>query len=100
MNHNLLLLELFLLTVTAQLIGPDESVLDLSDPENSGTIFTYTAHVDSFGDSDVGNYTCSATVRLQPTYELIYLTGTGELSDTIEVIIGKKYSRYLIEILN
>ena len=90
MSQILLKSELSLLMVTAQLTGPDGSVLDLSDPEISGTNFTYAVHMNSFGDSDVGNYTCNATVRLQLSTESTYFTGTGELSNTILIIIGKK----------
>ena len=86
MNQNVLPSELSLLMVNAQLTRPDGSVLDLSDPVISGTNFTYTAQVNSFGDSNVGNYTCTATVRPQPF--MIFLTGTSELSNTATIIIG------------
>jgi hypothetical protein len=88
MNHNLLTSELSLLMVTAELTRPDGSVLVLPEPEISGTNFTYTARVSSFGDGDVGNYTCNASVGLR--LPSTYLTGTGQLSNTIQVIIGKK----------
>ena len=88
MNQNILSSELSLLMVTVQLIGPDGSVLALSEADVSGTNFTYTAQVDSFGDSDAGNYTCNASVGLQ--LPSMYLTGTGQLSNTIQVIVGKK----------
>ena len=88
MNKNILSSELSLLMVTAQLTGPDGSVLALSEAEISGTNFTYTAQVDSFGDSDAGNYTCNASIRLQ--LPSTYFTGTGQLSNTIQVIVGKK----------
>ena len=88
MNQDILSSELSLLMVTAQLIGPDGSVLALSEAEMSGTNFTYTAQVDSFGDSDAGNYTCNARIGLQLPSS--YLTGTGQLSNTIQVIVGKK----------
>ncbi len=88
MNQNILPSELSLLMVTAELTRPDGLVLVLLEPDISGANFTYTAQVSSFGDSDVGNYTCNASVglRLLSTY----LTGTGQLSNTIQVIIGKK----------
>ena len=65
MNQNILSSELSLLMVTAQLVGPEGLVLALSEAEMSGTNFTYTAQVDSFGDSDAGNYTCNASIGLQ-----------------------------------
>ena len=92
MNQNILSSELTLLMVTAQLTGPDGLVLALSGPEISGPNFTYTTQVSFFGDSDAGNYTCNASVGLQ--LPSTYLTGTGRLSNTIQVIIGKKWSCY------
>jgi hypothetical protein len=87
MNQNLLPSELSLLMVTAELTRPDGSVLVLSEPEISGTNFTYTTRVNSFGDvdSDVGNYTCNATIRpRQPSST--FLTGMGQLvSDPIKL---------------
>jgi hypothetical protein len=90
MNHNLLPSDLSLLMVTAELTKPDGSVLVLSKPEISGTSFTYTARMNSFGDSDVGNYTCNATIRpRQPSST--FLTGMGHLvSDPINVEIGMR----------
>ena len=72
--------------VTAQLTGPDGSVLALSGPVISGTNFTYTARVSSFGDSDAGNYTCNATIR--PQSSLTFLSGIGQLVSNISIEIG------------
>lgn len=88
MNQNVFSSELSVLMVSAQLTGPGGSMLTLSDPVMSGIDFTYTAQVNSFGDSDIGNYTCVATVEAQPNS--VYLTGRGELSNIIEITIGKK----------
>ena len=55
MNQNVLTSELPLLMVTAQLIGPDGSVVDLSDPIISGTTYNFTTQVNFFSDNDVGN---------------------------------------------
>ena len=89
MNQNVLPSELSLLMVNAQLTRPDGSVLDLSDPEISGTNFTYPSQVNCFSDSDVGNYSCTATVRPQPF--TIFLTGFGELSNTATITVGNCY---------
>ena len=91
MNQAVLPSDLSLLVVNASLTRPDGDVLDLSNPMISGTTFAYTTQVNSFGDSDIGNYTCTATISPQSTST--YLTGTGELSELsgrIEIIIGKK----------
>ena len=90
MNQNILSSELSLLMVTAQLIGPDGSVLTLYGPEISGTNFIYTARVDSFGDSDAGNYTCNVTIR--PRFSLIFLSGVGQLVSNIEIGIQNGYN--------
>ena len=88
MSQNVSPSELSLLVVNASLTRPDGAILDLSNPTIVGTTFTYTSQVISLGDSDVGTYTCNATVRPRPTST--YLTGTGELSGTIQIIIGEK----------
>ena len=80
-----------LLTVSAHLATPDGLVLDLTDPVMSGTSYTFTTEVSSFDDSDVGNYTCTATVNAQPPST--YLTGTGQLSHTIQIMIGENSCR-------
>ena len=78
--------EVSLLMVDAQL-SRDGTMLNLSNPEISGTTFTYTAIVNSFGRSDSGNYTCMATIRPQPSS--VYLNGTGELSNATQVTTGE-----------
>ena len=88
MDQNVLPSELPLLMVTARLTRPDGSVLNLSNPVISGTTYNFITQVNSFGDSDVGDYTCTATVRLQPSSP--FLTGMGQLvSYPIEIVIGK-----------
>ena len=69
--------DLSLLMVDAQL-SRDGTLLALSGPTVTGTTFTYTIQLDSFGRNDSGNYTCTATVRPQPT--LAYLTGNSVMS--------------------
>ena len=76
-----------LLTVSAHLVTPDGLVLDLTDPVMSGTSYNFIAEVNSFDDSDVGSYTCTAIVNAQPPSA--YLTGTGQLSHTIQIMIGE-----------
>ena len=79
---------LSLLVVNASLDRPDGSTLLLSDPILSGTTYRFITQVNSFGGSDVGNYTCTATVRSQLIAS--YFTGIGQLkSNPIEIVIGK-----------
>ena len=78
--------ELSLLNVSAQL-SRDGTPLTLTGPTVSGTTFTYTTQLRSFGENDTGNYTCTVTVEPHPTST--YLNGTRRKSDTIELIIGK-----------
>ena len=75
-----------LLTVDAQL-SRDGTPLALTGPTVTGTTFTYTIQLDSFGRSDSGNYTCTATVRPQTTST--YLTGNETFSRVTEVTTGK-----------
>ena len=77
--------ELSLLIVNAHL-SKDGTPLHLTGPNVTGTTFTYTTLLNSFGRSDSGNYTCIATVSPQPTS--IYITGTRVLSDTINIKAG------------
>ena len=68
MNQTVFPSELTLLMVNASLIKPDGSSLDLSNPETSETLtYSFTTQLNAFGDSDVGNYTCNATIRPQPS---------------------------------
>ena len=92
MNQNLLPSELSLLMVTAQLIRPDGSVFNLSTSSlvMSGTTYNFTTEVSSFGDDDVGSYTCTATVGLRPSSLSLraFLTGIGQLtSNPIKIVI-------------
>ena len=79
--------ELSLLMVAAQL-SRDDTPLTLTDPTVTGTTFTYTTQLDSFGKNDSGNYTCSATVtRVQSSST--YLTGSGQATTLVEIVVGK-----------
>ena len=75
-----------LLMVNAQL-SRDGAPLALPGITVTGTTFTYTTLVNSFGRSDTGNYTCNATVR--PLSTSLYLTGIEMLSSKISIIAGK-----------
>ena len=52
----------------------------------TGTTFTYTTQLSSFGRSDSGNYTCTTTISPQPT--AVYLTGNEILSSHINIRAG------------
>ena len=102
MNSSVTDSEVLLLTVDAQLIQPNGAMLSLANPIISGTIFTFSTEVNSFGINDVGNYTCSATIRPRPSSP--YLTESNELSGRIELRISEKkicgfFSMIIITIL-
>ena len=87
-NENVSPYELALLVVNASLTRPDGATLEVSNPIIEGTSFTFNTTVNSFSESDVGNYSCTATVT---TRSSTFLTGMGQLmSNPIKiVIIGK-----------
>ena len=74
-----------LLIVDVQLSN-DETTFALPSATMTGTTFTYTTVVSSFGRNDSGNYTCTATVRPKPT--ATYLTGNETLSSTFNIRAG------------
>ena len=76
-----------LLMVDAQL-SRDGTPLTLTSLTVTGTTFTYTSAVNSFGRSDSGNYTCTATIRPRPS--LTYLIGNEMLSTAINIRAGIK----------
>ena len=77
-----------LMMVNASITKPDGTVVVLSNPEIEGTTYKLTTQIKSFGDDDVGNYTCNATVKPSPS--AVYLTGMGQLvSSPFEIVIGK-----------
>ena len=82
-----------LLMVDAQL-SRDGTPLALPGVTVTGTTFTFTTIVNSFGRSDSGNYTCTATVRPQPT--ATHLTGTETLESNVNIRAGKS-SFYLYQ---
>ena len=76
-----------LMMVNASITKPDGTVVVLSNPEIEGTAYKLTTRVISFGDDDVGNYTCNATVKPSPS--AVYLTGMGQLvSSPFQIVIG------------
>ena len=75
-----------LLMVDARL-SRDGTMLSVTGPAVTSTTFTFTRRFETFGRSDSGNYTCTATVRPQPTST--YLTGSGILDNTINITICK-----------
>ena len=75
-----------LLMVSAQL-SRDGTMLNLTGPTVTDGSFNFGATVSSFSESDIGNYICTATVRLRVSSP--FLTGIGQLeSNPIEIMIG------------
>ena len=70
--------ELSLLMVSA-VISRDRTPLNITSQSMSGTTFTFGTTVNSFSEEDIGNYSCTATVRPQPS---TFLTGTGQLQSS------------------
>ena len=78
--------EISLLTIEVQL-SRNGTPLTLNGPTVSGTTYTYTRWFESFGRSDSGNYTCTATI--QPQQTSTYLTGDETLqSESISIKAG------------
>ena len=72
----------------------DGTPLTLTGPTVSGTTFIYTTQLNSFGRSDSGNYTCTATIQPQPTST--YITGNETLqSDLISIKAGMMLTAWL-----
>ena len=67
-------------------LSRDGTPLTLTGPTVAGTTFIYTIQLNSFGRSDSGSYTCTATVRPHPPST--FLTESGEQSDTVRVTTG------------
>ena len=76
--------DLSVLMVDAQL-SRDGTPLTLTGPTVAGTTFTYTIQLNSFGRTESGNYTCTATVSSSSSF----LTGSGSQSGTARVTVGK-----------
>ena len=93
MNSEILSFEILLLAVGAQL-SKEGTSLTLDGLIANDTTVAYTAQLNSFQESDFGSYTCTATVRPQPSST--YITGNDTLSDTINIESGKRISSLFI----
>ena len=79
--------DLSLITVEAQLFR-DGNELNQTNLGMDGVTYTFGVVVNSFNESDNGNYSCSATVS--PRASSSYLTGMGQgTSDTFPIVVGK-----------
>ena len=89
-NSAIVASDLSLLMVEVQL---SRNGILLDDPTLSpitGTTFVYTSRLSSFRITDVGNYTCNATIR--PVSSSTYITGNEILeSDTIQITTGETF---------
>ena len=71
-------------------LSKDGKPLTPTDSLVTGTTFIYTTQLNSFQRSDFGSYTCTATIRPQPTSVMpVNLTGVDVLSDTLTIKAGK-----------
>ena len=96
LNSAIVVSDLSLLMVDAQL-SRDRTPLTLSGRTMTGIVYTYTTQLNSFGRSDSGNYTCTATVRPQPTS--VYLTGNETVSSIISIKAGKFNAQLIVPYL-
>ena len=82
--------DLSLLIVEVQL-SRDGILLDnLTLSPMTGTTFVYTSQLSSFRITDVGHYTCNATIR--PVSSSTYITGSEMLeSGTFRVTTGETF---------
>ena len=86
LNSAIVASDLPLLMVDIQLSRDGMSLSDPTQPSVTDITFTRTSQLDSFGITNVGNYSCNATVRSSSPY----LTGNEVLqSNTSEVTTGK-----------
>ena len=85
LNSAIVASEILLVMVNVQLLR-NGIPLALTEPTIRDTTFTYITQINSFGRSDSGNYTCTATVR--PELALTYVTGNETLSDTVNIKAG------------
>ena len=78
--------DLSLITVEAQLFRDGNELTQASSQVN-GSTYTFGFMVSSFGESDNGNYSCSATVRPLPSSP--HLTGRGQgVGYTLQIVVG------------
>ena len=72
-------------TVNVQLIDPAGSSLTTITSSMSGSVYTSTAMISSFGRNQSGDYTCAVML----TSSSSFLTESGTLSDELRVTTGK-----------
>ena len=91
LNSAIVASDLLLLMVEIQLSRDGMSLSDPIQPPATDITFTYTTQFNSFGITNVGNYSCNATVRSSSPY----LTGIETLQSSVrEVTTGKYFLRY------
>ena len=82
--------DLSLLNVSAE-ISRNGTILTQTSQSMDGTTFNFGATVNSFTQSNVGSYICTATVRSALSSQ--FLTGTGQgTSPLVRLTIGKRSS--------
>ena len=74
-------------TVNVQLSDPAGSPLTTTIPSMSGSTYTSTAMVSSFGRNQSGNYTCTASV----SSSFLFFSDSGPQSVSACITIGKKH---------
>ena len=89
LNSAILVSEVSMLLVSAQLSHPNGTMLSLSN-STTGITFTYTAQLNSFQRNDSGNYSCSATIEPQQT--ATFVSGSDSVTRTAEITIGMLYN--------
>ena len=78
-------------TVNVQLSDPAGSPLTTTTPSMSGSTYTSTAMVSSFGRDQSGNYTCTA----QTVSSLfLFFTDSRPQSVTVNVTVGENHCPY------
>ena len=82
--------DLSLLMMDVQLSRDGTPLTLLTDSIVTGTTFTYTTQLNSFGRCDSGNYTCTATVEPRPTST--YLTRSIMVTANISITAGMSSS--------
>ena len=74
-------------TVNVQLSDPAGSPLTTTTPSMSGSTYTSTAMVSSFGRDQSGVYTCTATVSSTS----VFIIDSSMQSGTVRITTGKVY---------
>ena len=82
--------DISLLNVSAE-ISRNGTVLTQTSQSVDGTTFNFGATVNSFCQSDVGSYICTATVTPLPSNQFLIGTGQG-MSPLVRLMISKRSS--------